>query len=86
MDIDLKPDTEEWLKAQVARGRFGSLDEAVEALVREDQTVQTEIENADLAWAIPYVAKGLADKEAGRTVPAEQVHAALRERFTSRRS
>lgn len=86
MDIDLKPDTEEWLKAQVERGRFNSLEEAVEALVLEDQIAQTEIENADLTWAIPYVAKGLADVEAGRTIPAEKLHAALRDRFASRRS
>lgn len=85
MEIDLKPDTEEWLKAQVERGRFGSLDEAVEALVREDRIAQAEIEGADLAWARPYLVKGLADLEAGRTISAEQVHADLRERFSPSR-
>ena len=81
MEIDLKPDTEDWLKAQVARGRFTSLDEAVEALVREDRLAQSEIEGIDLAWAKPFLARGLADVEAGRTIPADQVHADLRARF-----
>jgi len=33
MNIRLKPDTEEWLKSQVAEGRFESIEEAVELLI-----------------------------------------------------
>ena len=51
--------------------------EAVEALVREDQIMQAELEGADLAWTKPYLAKGIADIEAGRTISAEQVLAQL---------
>jgi Arc/MetJ-type ribon-helix-helix transcriptional regulator len=81
MEIELNPDAEEWLKAQVAQGRFGSIDEAVEILVRKDQVMQAELAGADLAWTKPYLAKGIADIEAGRTISAEQVHAELRSRF-----
>ena len=35
MSIRLKPDTEEWLKSQVAEGRFESIDEAVELELTE---------------------------------------------------
>jgi Arc/MetJ-type ribon-helix-helix transcriptional regulator len=81
MNVRLKPHTEEWLKEQVAKGRFASLEDAVEILVREDQAAHADLEEADLAWAQPYIAKGLADVEAGRTVPADEVHAELRARF-----
>ena len=81
MVIHLKPDTEQWLRAQVTRGRFCSLEEAVEVLVREDQITQAELEGTDLAWAESHIAKGLADIEAGRTVSAEDVHTELRARF-----
>ena len=81
MNVRLKPQTEEWLKAQVAEGRFTSLEEAVEILVREDQVAHSDIEEADFGWARSYIAEGLADVEVGRTVPADQVHAELRARF-----
>jgi antitoxin ParD1/3/4 len=85
MNIRLKPDIEQWLKSQVERGRFGSLEEAIEALVREDQITQEELEGAELSWAQPYIDKGLADVEAGRTVSAEEVYADLRARFARTR-
>lgn len=66
--------------AGTSRARFRSLDEAVEALVNEDRMAEAELESADLAWAKPYLAKGLADIEAGRTLAGEEVHAELRAR------
>lgn len=81
MNVRLKPHTEEWLKAQVAEGRFASLEEAIEILVREDQAAHDDLDQADLAWARSYLAEGLADVEAGRTMPADEVHAELRTRF-----
>lgn len=81
MNVRLKPDTEAWLEAQVADGRFGSVAEAIEALVDEERAAQVTLEGADLGWAAPYVAKGLADLDAGRVLPAEQVHGEIRARF-----
>ena len=81
MNIRLKPDTEEWLNAQVAEGRFDSVEEAVEALVAEDRLEQERLDSMDLSWAKPYLEEGLADIEAGRTMPAEQVRAELRAMF-----
>ena len=80
MNIRLKPDTEEWLKAQVAEGRFESIEDAVEALVADDRA-EAALDEEDLSWAKPYIEEGLADLEAGRTIPAEQVHAELRAMF-----
>ena len=85
MDIRLKPETEEWLKAQVAEGHFVSVEDAVESLVIEHQLTQAQLDSADLSWAKPYIDEGLADIEAGRTVPAEQVYAEFRAKFSRSR-
>ncbi|HMK79189.1 MAG TPA: hypothetical protein VK438_06040 [Xanthobacteraceae bacterium] len=81
MNIRLKPDTEEWLKAQVAEGRFPSIEEAVEVFVSEGRRAQEQLDATDLSWAKPYIEEGLADLEAGRVVPAEEVYAELRAMF-----
>jgi predicted transcriptional regulator len=85
MNIRLKPATEEWLKSQVAEGRFESLEQAVEVLVDEDRVNQAVLDRSDLSWAQPYIDKGLADLEAGRVIPAEEVFAELRNRFVRSR-
>jgi predicted transcriptional regulator len=82
MNIRLKPDTEEWLKAQVAEGHFESVEQAVETFLDESRRNQEALDNVDLSWAQPYIDKGLADIEAGRVYPAEQVHAEIRAMFT----
>ena len=82
MNIRLKPDTEEWLKAQVAEGRFESVNQAVQIFLEESRRNQEALDNVDLSWAQPYIEKGLADIEAGRVYPAEQVHAEIRAMFT----
>jgi antitoxin ParD1/3/4 len=81
MNIRLKPDTEQWLQSQVDQGRFGSVEEAIEALVLDDQMAQEALDRTDLSWAQPYIDKGIADAEAGRVIPAEEVYADLRARF-----
>jgi predicted transcriptional regulator len=80
MNIRLKPDTEEWLKAQVAEGRFESIEDAVEALVLDDRAY-AKLDDQDLSWAKPYIERGLADLDAGRVHPAEEVHAEIRALF-----
>ncbi|MGB9368989.1 MAG: hypothetical protein WCE79_23535 [Xanthobacteraceae bacterium] len=85
MNIRLKPDTEEWLKAQVAEGRFESVEEAVEALVA-DHRAYAGLRDEDLSWAKPYIDEGLAALERGEVVPAEQVHGEIRAKFAARRS
>lgn len=80
MNVRLKPATAEWLKAQVAAGRFESVEDAVESLVMDDR-LDAKLAEGDLSWAKPYIEKGLADLEAGRVYPAEEVHAEMRARF-----
>ena len=86
MNIRLKPDTEEWLKAQVAEGRFESVEEVLEILVAEERSSQARLDATDLFWAKPYIDEGLADLEAGHVFPAEQVHAEIRALFSRSKS
>jgi predicted transcriptional regulator len=81
MNISLKPDTEEWLKTQVAEGRFESVERAVEFLIEEGRSSQAILDHADLSWVKPYIEEGIAALEAGDVVPAEEVYAELRARF-----
>jgi predicted transcriptional regulator len=81
MNIRLKPDTEEWLKTQVAEGRFESLEQAVEVLLEESRSNLELLDKVDLSWAQPYIDEGLADLEAGRVHPAEEVFAEIRAMF-----
>lgn len=85
MEIDLNPEAEAYLRAQVASGRFSSLEEAIGALARDDEAARADLEAADLSWAEPYLAKGTAEAEAGRTISADALHAELRDRFRVRR-
>lgn len=82
MNIRLKPDTEEWLKAQVAEGRYESVEDAVEMLVVDAKLNQAILDNQDWSWAKPYIDEGLAALEAGDVFPAEEVYARLRARFS----
>jgi predicted transcriptional regulator len=82
MNIRLKPDTEEWLKAQVAEGRFESIEDAVESLLEDSRLNQELSDKTDLSWAKPYIEEGLAALEAGEVVPAEEVYAELRARYS----
>lgn len=85
MNIRLKPDAEAYLAAQVASGRFTSLEDAVDALARDDQAARAELDATDLSWAKPFVDKGLADLAEGRTISAVELHAELRGRFPTSR-
>lgn len=68
MQIRLTKDQEDWLQAQIAGGRFASLDEAlaeaIDALRAEDE---------ELAWAKPLVDEGLAELDRGESISADEV-------------
>lgn len=51
MKIDLRPDQKQWLEAEVASGRFGSISEAVEMAIAGLMIGEAD----DLAWAKPLV-------------------------------
>ncbi|MET0652283.1 MAG: hypothetical protein ABWY63_07170 [Hyphomicrobiaceae bacterium] len=80
MNIQLTKEQEDWLRGQVAAGRFSSLDEAiaeaVDSLKREDD---------DLSWAKPLVDEGLSELDRGEAIPAEEVFARVEARLRATR-
>ncbi len=76
MQVLLTKEHEDWLRAQIAAGRFSSLDkpiaEAIDSLKGEDD---------ELAWAKPLVDEGLAELDRGEGIPAEEVFARVEARL-----
>jgi antitoxin ParD1/3/4 len=72
MQIHLTKDDEDWLRAQVAAGRFSSLDEALAEAI---DTLRAE--DDELAWAKPLVDEGLAELDRGESLPADEVFACV---------
>jgi antitoxin ParD1/3/4 len=64
MNIRLSPEQQAWLEAQVAAGRFNSVDDAVAVAVADLMAVSDD----DLAWAKPYVDEARAAAERGEVV------------------
>lgn len=72
MQVHLTKDDEDWLRAQVAAGRFSSLDEALAEAINS-----LRAEDEELAWAKPLVDEGLAELDRGQAIPAEEVFARI---------
>lgn len=70
MQIRLTKDQEDWLQAQVAAGRFASLDEALAEAIDG-----LRAEGEALTWAKPLVDEGLAELDRGESIPADEVFA-----------
>jgi antitoxin ParD1/3/4 len=77
MSISLTPDQESWLNAQVARGEFASIEDAVRQLLDERIAERAAEENDDLAWAKPYVDEALADVACGTVLTFEEYEARI---------
>src|SRR5215813_13338514 len=69
MNIRLPPALEAWLEAQVAAGRFGSVDDAVAVAVADLMAINDD----DLAWAKPYVDEARAAVARGEVVSLDDV-------------
>ena len=73
MQIRLTKEHEDWLRAQVAAGRFASLDDAIAEAV-----AGLRGDDDELAWARPLVAEGLAELDAGKAIRPRRFSPALR--------
>jgi Arc/MetJ-type ribon-helix-helix transcriptional regulator len=65
MNIPLPPDQEDWLKAQVAAGRFASLEEAIASAVAGLQAQEA----LDDTWAKPLIDDALEALDRGEGTP-----------------
>ena len=82
MNITLPPEQRKWLEAQVAAGRFASVDEAVVVAVADLMA----IENDDLVWARPYVDQAFESVARGDVISGEEFFARLKVKREGRQS
>lgn len=81
MTITLPPNQSAWLEAEVAAGRFPSVQEAVQYAVADMMTVAAD----DFEWARPLIEAADASLARGEGVPAEQVFRNWREHLKTSR-
>lgn len=79
MQINLSPEHEEWLRSQLAEGRFSSLDEAVAIAI--EQLKADSFDDDDLDWAKPLIDEGLSELDRGEALPANEVFARIEARL-----
>jgi antitoxin ParD1/3/4 len=68
MTIQLSPEQQQWLEAQVAAGHFSSLEQAVAVAVADLMAAAED----DLDWARPLVDEAIASLERGEGIPADE--------------
>jgi antitoxin ParD1/3/4 len=66
MTIQLSPEQQRWLEAQVAAGHFASLEQAVAVAVADLMAAAPD----DLDWAKPLVDEAANELDRGEGVPA----------------
>jgi antitoxin ParD1/3/4 len=83
--VDLGDELERTVARLVREGRYASRDDVLRAGVRalEVPADPVEIDGPDLGDDMEAVAEGLADIEAGRVVPAEEVFARLKAKYSA---
>jgi antitoxin ParD1/3/4 len=74
MTIHLTVDQEAWIKEHVEAGEFASVEEAVRVLL-DERIAQRELEDDDMAWAIPLIEEGLASVETHGEISLEEFKA-----------
>jgi Arc/MetJ-type ribon-helix-helix transcriptional regulator len=73
MTVQLSPEQQRWLEAQVEAGHFASIEQAVALAVADLMAMADD----DLEWARPLIEAGLADVERGQVIPGDEAIADL---------
>lgn len=81
MTIELKPEHEAYVQAQVRAGRFKSADEALDAAVHFLRKADEPFGDFEPGELDALLAEGLRDIERGDVYDGEEVMAELRARF-----
>ena len=82
MNVTLPPEQQKWLEAQVAAGRFVSVDQALAVAVADLMAIHAD----DLAWAKPYVDEARAAVVRGEVLSGEEYFKRLDAKLESLRS
>ena len=73
MTVQLSPEQQRWLEAQVAAGHFESLEQAVEVAVADLMAMSED----ELDWAKPLIDAGLAELNRREVVSGDEAMASL---------
>ncbi|GEP60719.1 hypothetical protein [Reyranella soli] len=73
MAIQLSPEQQRWLEAQVAAGHFASLEQAVAVAVADLMAMAPD----DLDWAKPLVDEAAAELDRGEGLPHDEAIARI---------
>ena len=82
MNISLPKEQLKWLEAEVAAGRFSSIDEAIAVAVADLKALSED----DLAWAKPYVDQARDSVARGDVISGEEFFKRLNAKINDLRS
>jgi hypothetical protein len=81
--LNLAPDTEQWLRQQVAEGTHADQASAIDELVAERRLAELAIDTDDHMWAKPAIDEALASLASGQGAPLQAVAARLKARVAA---
>ncbi len=82
MTVTLTREQQQWLEAEVAAGRFASVEEAVRLAVAE---LMRPSDADDLSWAKPYLDEARAEFERGEGLSLDEFKAHVERRLNDLR-
>ena len=82
MNVSVPDPMRDWVQSRIETGKYASVSDYVRDLIRKDQATTTDQERW-LAALDASVARGIADVEAGRTKPAEEVLSRLGAKYAA---
>ncbi len=85
MNLILPAEQQKWLEAQVAAGRFASVEAAAQAAIAAAIADEIVNDTGDLSWAKPYADQGREDAALGRVLTLEEHRARMAARLEALR-
>jgi antitoxin ParD1/3/4 len=82
MNIKILPEQAKWLEAEIAAGRFDSVDDAIATALADLMSIP----NDDLAWAKPYVEEARASVARGDVISGDEFFKRLEKKLSTLRS
>jgi antitoxin ParD1/3/4 len=82
MNVSVPDPMRDWVHSRIESGKYASVSDYVRDLIRKDQSTTVDQERW-LAELDASVARGIADIEAGRTTPAEEVFDRLSAKYAA---
>ncbi len=82
MNVSVPDPMRDWVQSRIDSGRYASVSDYVRDLIRKDQNATADAEQ-HLATLDAAIKRSLADGEAGRVTPAEEVFDRLSAKYSA---